>query len=102
MKIPYSALRFPEKKIQNWGINFSRAVADLEEWYSWSPVDTKVYKWYESLGIVNGLENIQPPLRLFLYPYGQTALNLKNGSLAGSKSNNNLEAKLFTPLAPTD
>ena len=23
MKIPYSALRFPEKNIQNWGINFS-------------------------------------------------------------------------------
>ena len=84
MKIPYSALRFPEKNIQKWGINFSRAVADLEEWYSWSPVDTKVYKWYESLGIVNGLENIQPPLRLFLYPYGQTALNLKNGSSPSS------------------
>jgi hypothetical protein len=84
MKIPYSALRFPEKKIQNWGINFSRAVADLEEWYSWSPVDTKVYKWHESLGVVNGLENIQPPLRLFLYPYAQTALNLKNSSSPSS------------------
>ena len=58
-------------------------MADLEEWYSWSPVDT-IYKWYESLGIVNGLENIQPPLRLFLYPYGQTALNLKNGSSPSS------------------
>ena len=84
MKIPYSALRFPEETIQNWGINFSRAVADLEEWYSWSPVDTKIYEWYESLGTVKGLKNIEPPLRLFLYPYGQTALNLKKGSTPSS------------------
>jgi hypothetical protein len=24
MKIPYSALRFPSKNIQDWGINFGR------------------------------------------------------------------------------
>tara|TARA_Y200000002_G_scaffold143032_1_gene118201 strand:+ start:1035 stop:3485 length:2451 start_codon:yes stop_codon:yes gene_type:complete len=93
MKIPYSALRFPEKNIQNWGINFSRAVADLEEWYSWSPVDTKIYKWYESLGTVKGLKNIEPPLRLFLYPYGQTALNLKKTSSPSSIYSAGLDIK---------
>jgi len=80
MKIPYSALRFPEDNLQSWGINFSRNIADLEERYAWSPVDSNIYKWYESLGTVNGLKNIEPPLRLFLYPYGQTALNLKKNS----------------------
>jgi len=93
MKIPYSALRFPEDNLQSWGINFSRNIADLEERYAWSPVDSNIYKWYESLGTVNGLKNIEPPLRLFLYPYGQTALNLKKNSSPSSIYSAGLDIK---------
>ena len=38
MKIPYSALRFPSKDIQNWGINFGRLDLKAGEKSSWAPV----------------------------------------------------------------
>ena len=79
--------------IEQKGINFSRNIADLEERYAWSPVDSNIYKWYESLGTVNGLKNIEPPLRLFLYPYGQTALNLKKNSSPSSIYSAGLDIK---------
>ena len=49
-KIPYSALRFPKKEIQTWGLNFYRRIFNLNEIYTWNYVDRSVGSYSEYLG----------------------------------------------------
>ncbi len=80
MVIPYSAIRFPKNDIQTWGLNFARKIVDLDNSeFSWNPVDEKVFKYHESMGLLTNIKNINPPIRLFLYPYLQTATNSQKG-----------------------
>ena len=69
MEIPYSAIRFPEKEIQTWGINFARKIRRHREFIFWSPVNPEVNGILVQSGDLTGLENIEPPLRLSLTPY---------------------------------
>src|SRR5262249_10242717 len=69
MKIPYSAVRFPSKSPQNWGMNFGRGIIRLGELDLWSPVDLKGGGIINQWGTLKNLENIEPPLRLSLSPY---------------------------------
>ena len=91
--IPYSALRFPESEIQNWGINFSRRIRDFEESYTWNPTDIRTYSWPEQLGLVKDIKSVKPPLRLFLYPYLQSELNLKKNNSSNSSYSSGLDLK---------
>ena len=86
--IPYSAIRFPKKEVQDWGLNFGRSMPDLDnQGYAWNPVDEKVYEYHESKGILKNIKNIDPPTRLFFYPYLQTSINAQKGlSLSSSYS----------------
>jgi hypothetical protein len=79
MAIPYSALRFPEKEVQLWGLNFGRKIESLDETYVWSPVNVNELKYHESNGTLTGVENVSPPVRLFFYPYIQSSINLQKG-----------------------
>jgi hypothetical protein len=69
IKIPFSAIRFSKKNIQDWGLQFSRSVRGLNEDASWSPqnpnIDGSVNQW----GDLTGLKDITPPLRLSFLPY---------------------------------
>ena len=80
MRIPYSALRFPSKEIQKWGINFGRKIVEFGEVYTWNFVDQVNAKYPESMGITNDIKNITPPLRLFFYPYAQSSVDFKKGN----------------------
>jgi len=80
MKIPFSALRFPSKNIQNWGINFGRKIVESGEVYTWNFVDQINSVYAESMGLVKGIEGVTPPIRLFFYPYAQTSVDFKNGN----------------------
>ena len=80
MKIPYSALRFPSKDSQKWGINFGRKIAESGEVYTWNLVDITKANYPESMGITSSIENISPPLRLFFYPYLQSSVDIIKGS----------------------
>ena len=80
MAIPYSALRFPKKEVQLWGLNFGRKIQSLDETYVWSPVNVNELKYHESNGTLTGIENISPPVRLFFYPYIQSSINLQKGA----------------------
>jgi len=93
MIIPYSALRFPKSDIQNWGINFSRRIQDYSETYTWNPTDIRNYSWPEKLGQVKNLKSLKPPVRLFLYPYIQSALNLKKDNSPNSTYSAGLDLK---------
>jgi hypothetical protein len=75
MKIPYAALRFTNNKIQTWGINFVRDIKRENAIYSWTNVDNKVGNIIQQAGILEGIENVKTPTRLFLMPYSSFYLN---------------------------
>jgi hypothetical protein len=80
MEIPYSALRFPKKDVQEWGINFWRDIRRLDEYSSWNFSDREVRNQMNYLGVLKGVEGIKPPLRLSLNPYVSAYLEKSAGS----------------------
>ncbi|MCD4678873.1 MAG: carbohydrate binding family 9 domain-containing protein [Bacteroidales bacterium] len=68
-KIPYSALRFPKKEIQLWGINIIRIIKRYKEETTWNFLDAEINDKNSQAGILEGIINIKPPLRLSFIPY---------------------------------
>ena len=75
MKIPYSELRFPKKNVQEWGINFLRLVHRTSAMYDWNFVNNKTGSYMLYDGVLQGIETINPPIRLSFLPYFSTYLN---------------------------
>jgi len=69
IKIPYSAIRFPKKPIQEWGINCQRDIRRYRETSTWNFVDSKIRGFVNQGGLLEGIKGIKPPLRLSLMPY---------------------------------
>lgn len=69
MRIPYAALRFSKAEKQTWGINFMREIKRDFQKYTWNRVDTKIGSIINQEGILEGIENIKTPTRLFFIPY---------------------------------
>ena len=82
LRIPYSALRFPEADIQKWGVNFGREIRRKRERSWWNFVDPAVDGLLTQTGIINGIKNISPPVRLSFFPY--TSAYVKHNSADGS------------------
>lgn len=74
MKIPYAALRFSTEKKQTWGLNFYREIRRFRQQYSWNFIDNKIANESTQAGILEGIENIKTPTRLFLIPYASQYL----------------------------
>ena len=72
MKIPYAALRFSGDKKQTWAINFWREIKRDVQKYTWNLIDNKVDTFTQQNGILEGIENIKTPTRLFLLPYASS------------------------------
>ncbi|MFV8373814.1 DUF5916 domain-containing protein [Flavobacterium sp. LB1P62] len=72
MKIPYAALRFSNAEKQTWGLNFMREIKRDNQRYTWNRVDTKIGAVIPQAGILEGIENIKTPTRLFFIPYTST------------------------------
>lgn len=69
MEIPYAALRFSKEKIQKWGVNFFREIRRFRQKITWSKIDRAVGSVINQAGILEGIENIKTPTRLFFIPY---------------------------------
>ncbi len=69
MKIPYISLRFAKKDLQDWGLQFLRFIRRNNESSFWNPVDPNLNGFVNQFGEYDGLQNIQPPLRLSFSPY---------------------------------
>lgn len=67
--IPFSAIRFSPKNIQDWGMNITRRRQKTQQQYTWNPIDPNVNGFLTQEGYWLGLENIKPPLRLQFSPY---------------------------------
>lgn len=69
MFIPYSAIRFGSREVQDWGMNITRRRRKTEQQYTWSPIDVNVRGFLTQEGLWMGLSNIRPPVRLQFSPY---------------------------------
>jgi hypothetical protein len=86
MKIPYSALRFSDKPVQNWGVNMLRRRALANVQVFWNFVDPKVNGLMNQEGVYLGLKDIKPPLRLSFSPYLSAYVNHYPANLPGVKN----------------
>ncbi|MBL7826823.1 MAG: carbohydrate binding family 9 domain-containing protein [Saprospiraceae bacterium] len=69
LRIPFSAIRFPKQEDQHWGIQFARQIQYVNEFNTWSPVDPNGGGTLPQWGNLEGLNRINPPLRLAFSPY---------------------------------
>lgn len=79
MKIPYPAIRFPKEQQQNWGINYTRIIRRYREQSWWSPIDPNVSGIVNQSGDLSGIKDIDPPVRLALFPYVSGYYELYDG-----------------------
>jgi hypothetical protein len=96
-KIPYSAIRFPDKDVQTWDLNFMRTIRRHREQSFWQYVDPEVSGFVSQSGELNGIESIEPPIRLFFYPYAsgyvQIAGQEDGSNLTGTSYNGGMDVK---------
>ncbi|MBQ4801886.1 carbohydrate binding family 9 domain-containing protein [Aquimarina sp. MMG015] len=78
-KIPYNALRFPEIPVQDWSINFFRRLQNRNETHSWNFVDNEVGQRTQYNGLVKGVKDINPPVRLTFFPFVQGLATTSDG-----------------------
>ena len=75
IRIPYAALRFSGENKQTWGLNFFREIRRDRHKYTWNFIDSKLGTFTQQTGVLEGIENIKPPTRLFLLPYSSFYVN---------------------------
>ena len=79
MFIPYSEVRFPNKNVQEWGLNMEREMRRTRTRYSWSHVDNTKGAFSIYDGEIYGIENIKSPTRLSFQPYVSAYVNDYDG-----------------------
>lgn len=93
MKIPYAALRFSSENKQTWGLNLYREVRNLRQKFTWNRIDNNISNEANQAGILEGIENIQPPTRLFLIPYSSIYLNSNDAQKTKGEFKGGLDVK---------
>ncbi|WP_323789010.1 DUF5916 domain-containing protein [Psychroserpens sp.] len=74
MKIPYRALRF-SPDVETWGLQFHRRFQRDNSQYTWNPLDPTKGNIGLYHGELNGITNIEPPVRLNIYPFASTVFD---------------------------
>ncbi len=69
MRIPYSAIRFPSDAEQSWGFQIIRTIPRNQEYNQWALTPRTVSNSRLLWGKLNGLSNIQAPIRLSVTPF---------------------------------
>jgi hypothetical protein len=69
MKIPYAAIRFPERDHQLWNLNFLRGIRRSREEVYWNPVDPNGARMISQAGQISGIQDVKAPLRLSATPF---------------------------------
>ncbi len=75
IRIPYSAIRFPETDVQNWGLQIERNIRRKRESDQWALEQKGIPNSQVYWGKLEGISDIKAPLRLSLTPYLSTALD---------------------------
>jgi len=78
-RIPYNALRFPEVDVQDWSVNFYRRLVKKNETHTWNFIDNTVGNESQYSGLISGIRDIDPPVRLTLFPFAQGVVTSFDG-----------------------
>jgi hypothetical protein len=106
IRIPFSALRFDKKDVNAWGLNFHRHYRSTRNQYTWNFIDRSKGVIGQYNGLLKGLTDIEPPIRLSLFPFisgyafhknGESSYQLKGGAdiKYGLNDNFTLDATLI-------
>lgn len=87
MFLPYAAIRFGKKKVQNWGLNIVRRRQKSGQQLFWRAIDPNVNGFLTQEGLLNNLEDIKPPMRLQFSPYFSTYRNHDDNAGPGTPKN---------------
>lgn len=69
MAIPFSSLRFPDKNVQGWKIDFWRTrPRESRATYSWASISRDNPCWFCQFGELKGLEGVKPGSSIDLIP----------------------------------
>jgi len=71
-RIPLSQLRFARKDQQVWGIQVQRRHYKEQERSIWQPRSKEEEGWVSRFGELHGIDNVDPPRRVEILPYGLT------------------------------
>ncbi|HEY6082641.1 MAG TPA: DUF5916 domain-containing protein, partial [Chitinophagaceae bacterium] len=74
IRIPFSAIRFAKKPMQDWGVQFYRFIKKYNETSTWNPMNPNASGLAAQWGILKGLKDIVPPVRLAFLPYISTGI----------------------------
>ena len=77
IRIPFTALRFPRKNIQEWGVQISRFDRSSGQLSTWSPQNPLIGDRVLQFGTLSGIRNIQQIRRRSLALHSDTELNLR-------------------------
>lgn len=94
IKIPYTAIRFPNTDIQNWKINVWRNIMRHRQNTNWNFINREKDGLLPQSGKLLGIKGIKPPPRLSLSPYASSYFekNPENKNIA-SKLNGGIDIK---------
>ena len=90
-KIPFAAIRFPKTEEQLWNVNFVREVRRCRQHAYWNGVNPLLPGILTQMGTLSGIKSIQPPRRIFFYPYSSVYYNTsesESGEVSGGFSYN--------------
>jgi hypothetical protein len=76
--IPFSQLRFPDDNKQ-WSINMARSIRRYREDYSWNPINVKYNDFALQAGLLDGIKDINSPIRLSFMPYASIYADMYDG-----------------------
>ncbi|WP_231717809.1 DUF5916 domain-containing protein [Nonlabens sp. YIK11] len=79
MRIPYRTLRFTEAPVQDWSFQIFRRIRHLNEDYSYNYIDRTTGSSSQYDALLTGVRDINPPLRLNLYPFAATSYDIFDG-----------------------
>ena len=79
--IPFSAIRFANNN-KPWAINMARTIRRYRTDYSWNPINNSFSNYALQAGILEGIENVDPPMRLSFTPYASIYSNINNQEIS--------------------
>jgi hypothetical protein len=75
IKIPFSALRFSPDNNNGWGLNIIRVDKRKPEQTSWNFIDSRIQGFDTQMGLLKGISNVLPPVRLSFTPFMASYIN---------------------------
>jgi hypothetical protein len=69
IRVPFSALRFPNTDVQTWGMQITRSLQRNGEFDQWGLLPRGQSNPFKYWGYLKGMEHIKQPIRLSLTPY---------------------------------